>query len=242
MINDQELVLYYYRDGLSDERLKQIETSLRQDKLLAARYQALHDQMEQLPVMLEVPASSQVKARWHASLDAAANSTKSKTKSTRDFSWFFDPLRSAVAIPATAVLVLGLGIIIGLYWPDRQPLTQPVIGIKVDSSQSFALGVRAYLHDTETQLASLTVTDVAQRDALLNDILSRNRLYIKAAENSNAPELARVLRAFGPVLASLGDPDNSEHELQAAMAQLTFELSAMQTKLAYAASKQITRL
>jgi hypothetical protein len=54
-------------------------------------------------------------------------------------------------------------------------------------------------------------------------------MYALAAERANEPQLARVLRAFAPILESLavepGDASASD------IAQLSFELRVMQARL-----------
>ena len=99
--------------------------------------------------------------------------------------------------------------------------------------------MRAYLKQAETQLVSLDATQNGQRAALLDEIISRNRLYVLAAQRSQAPELARVLRAFEPVLNTLADPEATPAQITLAQQQLVFEMGAMLTKLSPVASKAV---
>jgi hypothetical protein len=58
-----------------------------------------------------------------------------------------------------------------------------------------------------------------------------NRLFEAAAERNGAGDLARVLRAFEPILMRLAANDIAPAEARALEAQLTFELNVMLTKL-----------
>jgi hypothetical protein len=64
---------------------------------------------------------------------------------------------------------------------------------------------------------------------LVDTIISQNRMYALAAERAGEPQLARVLRAFTPVLESVAD-DRSE-TTASGVAQLSFELRVMQARL-----------
>ena len=62
-------------------------------------------------------------------------------------------------------------------------------------------------------------------------IINQNRLYQRAAEQNEADDLARVLRAFEPVLVRLAAEDLSDTDAEALRAKLAFELNVMLTKL-----------
>lgn len=244
MVNDELLTLYYYRDELSDEQLASISSALERDQSLAERYATLCGKLDALQSSNVASAPASVMLRWQAALDqAAAQELKpsAPAKSER-LNWFAPLLQWNLSKIAAAVLVLSIGILIGVKLPDTGQSAPPGSAWASNSGQSFARGVSAYLQETEIQLASLEASDTSQRMVLLEDIISRNRLYIRAAENSEATQLARVLRAFEPVLLSLADPQTEDRKFDKAKAQLAFELSAMQTKLAHAASNQTTTL
>jgi hypothetical protein len=56
-------------------------------------------------------------------------------------------------------------------------------------------------------------------------------MFERAAAEKNAPNLARVLRAFEPILLKLASEDIAPQDAEALRAQLTFELKVMLTKL-----------
>ena len=57
-------------------------------------------------------------------------------------------------------------------------------------------------------------------------------MFEMAAEQHNSPKLARVLRAFEPILLQLAANDIAPEDAEALRAQLAFELNVMLTKLA----------
>ena len=67
---------------------------------------------------------------------------------------------------------------------------------------------------------------------LILRIIEQNRLFESAANNSNSLKLARVLRAFEPVLLRLAADDLAPADAEALRAQLAFELNVVLTKLA----------
>jgi hypothetical protein len=79
---------------------------------------------------------------------------------------------------------------------------------------------------TEQQLAGLDSAKPEERARLIETIIAQNRIYALAAERAGEPQLARVLRAFAPVLEGLEHGDSS-----GSIAQLTFELRVMQGRL-----------
>jgi hypothetical protein len=68
-----------------------------------------------------------------------------------------------------------------------------------------------------------------ERMRLIETIVEQNRIYALAAERANEPQLARVLRAFSPVLENL---KKGEGNAEADVAQLAFEFRVMQGRLA----------
>ena len=67
-------------------------------------------------------------------------------------------------------------------------------------------------------------------------IIQQNRLFERMAKQNDARDLARVLRAFEPILLRLSSEDISAEDAAALQAQLAFELNIVLTKLARRAS------
>ena len=72
-----------------------------------------------------------------------------------------------------------------------------------------------------------------QRARLIETIIAQNRIYALAAERAGEPQLARVLRAFSPVLDDLA---HDRGDSSASIAQLGFELRVMQGRLSAGAA------
>ena len=77
----------------------------------------------------------------------------------------------------------------------------------------------------------MNLPDADDRTMLVLRIIEQNRMFEHAAANSDAPKLARVLRAFEPILLQLAAEDIAPEDAQALQAQLAFELNVMLTKL-----------
>ncbi len=73
---------------------------------------------------------------------------------------------------------------------------------------------------------------------LLAQIIDQNRMFERAAVNNNSHNIARVLRAFEPILLRLGSDDIAPEDAEALRAQLSFELAIVLTKLAQKPSEE----
>jgi DNA-binding FadR family transcriptional regulator len=91
--------------------------------------------------------------------------------------------------------------------------------------------VQVHFRDTYGQLATMPVDSAADRAELVLQIIEQNRLFERAAEQNDAQDLARVLRAFEPVLVRLAAEDLPPEDAEGLRAQLAFELNVMLTKL-----------
>lgn len=96
-------------------------------------------------------------------------------------------------------------------------------------SSAYERGLRWHLVTTEQRLARLDSAQPNERELLVETIIEQNRLYALAAERANEPQLARVLRAFTPILQSLADDRGAESVRD--LAQLNFEMRVIQARL-----------
>ena len=190
----------------------------RTDELIAAHRADLHS---------PPPATVQ---RWHDALDAAAADEQvvaRPQRSTLHPTSFF----MGMAIAAT----LALGIAIGFFMGDAGDkaaapiqmanVNTPAGGVPVALSR----GLQVHFRDSREQLMRLP--DAEDRTMLVLRIIEQNRMFENAAANSDAPKLARVLRAFEPILLQLAANDLAPADAEALRAQLAFELNVMLTKL-----------
>ncbi len=219
-MNDDRLILFYYDDGLTDQERKEIEDALRQDADLAARYDALCRDMASISDAGEPEVPAHVVQRMHESIDRIARPVMiSSDESGRTFS--FKSFFWGAAI--TAALALGIGIGVNLSSPTVVPV--------VASTDSFSRGMQVYLQDARAELSAMPIDSNPDRTRLIMHIIDQNRLFERAAEQNDAANLARVLRAFEPILLQLAAEDIAPEDAEALRAQLAFELNVMLTKL-----------
>jgi len=224
MITDDELLLYHYRDGLDAAERARIGAALTRQPELAQRLQALVARLDAAAAVSEVPVPAEVQHRWQAALESAAQSDNARevraphTARRRDFRW-----AAAAAVAAVTVF---------LVMPDRTaeiaPPAATTVAAGTAAATAYERGLKFHLASTEQQLAGIGSATPEERTRLIETILSQNRIYALAAERAGEPQLARVLRAFAPVLESLAQQGGDS---AASIAQLNFELRVMQGRL-----------
>jgi len=72
MISDDDLLLYYYRDGLDPTERARVATALARDPELAQRLHRLVAQLDTAAEMPDVPVPAHIQQRWQAALTARA--------------------------------------------------------------------------------------------------------------------------------------------------------------------------
>jgi len=220
MITDDELLLYYYRDGLEAAERTRIGAALSEQPALAQRLQNLVARLDAAAAIPEVPVPEQVQQRWQAALEQAARQeSKSIARVPRpvrrfDFRW------AAAAAVAVVALVF--------YRYQPADVTEPTnLVAETGDATAYERGLKVHLASTERQLAGLGSATPEERTRLIDTIIAQNRIYALAAERAAEPQLARVLRAFAPVLEGMKQGDDTS----ASLAQLSFELRVMQGRL-----------
>jgi hypothetical protein len=241
MITDDELLLYHYRDGLDAADRARIGAALSEQPELAQRLQVLISRLDAAAAFPEVPVPAAVRHRWQAALERAqqqevVGDTRRAPAVRR---WSLIDLRWPAAAAAAVVAV---ALIFQLTKQSPPELTAEV-GTPESASPADAAayerGLKWHLASTEQQLAGLGSATPEERARLIETIAAQNRMYALAAERAGEPQLARVLRAFAPILESLAQEggDNS-----ASLAQLSFELRVMQGRLKAGADTPSTTL
>jgi len=241
MISDNDLLLYYYRDGLDAAERARIAAALGEQPELAARLHRLIARLDAAAATADVPVPEQVQQRWQSALDRAARGEMPQQVQPRAHSFTGARWRMAAAVAGALVLV-AVGVRLGMQpAPDRVALEPSTAQTRTDAGANDALayerGLRWHLANTEWQLASLETTSGDERNRLVETIIAQNRLYAIAAERANEPQLARVLRSFTPILERLAD---GRGDAAAEIAQLNFEMNAMQARLNAATSSEST--
>jgi hypothetical protein len=226
MINDDDLLLYHYRELDAAERAR-IGAALGAEPDLARRLQALVARLDAAADVPEVPVPAQVMERWRLALDRAATEAR-VTQAPRRFS-------APVIWQAAAAVVTIFALIFSIQRVMQPPApTETARG----ETSAYAHGLKFHLASTERQLAALSEASPEERARLVDTIIGQNQMYALAAERAGEPQLARVLRAFNPILEDLADGRNET--TAADIAQLSFELRVMQARLAAGAAPSST--
>lgn len=241
MIDDDTLTLYYYDDGLSTEERRRVEKVLSQDTELALRYRALRLRLEQWRELAGESAPEYLVQRWHDSIDSAARAESAKTRKTGSTVHFMSFVWGALV---TAALVLGIGI--GVYFsgsqsgplPDDERMANRSFPENGATPGSFTRGLQVHLRQSQWELAELPVGDAANRALLLMQIIEQNRTFERVATQNQSHKVARLLRAFEPILLQLANEDIAPEDAEALRAQLAFELSVLLTKLTQETSEE----
>ncbi len=181
-------------------------------------------------------APSHVVRQWHDAVDEAAALERGRSNEPRS-GWHPGSFFWGMAV--SAALALGVAIGLLLSGGDIEP-TAPRIAATQGQPQvipaAFTRGLQVHLRDSREQLSNMQDADDAT--LLVLSIIEQNRLFESVADKSNAPNLARVLRAFEPILLRLAATDIAPEDAEALRAQLSFELNVMLTKLARESSDE----
>ena len=239
-MNDDTLLLYYYDDGLSVQERRDVEAAIATDISVRARYEELRLQLDVLDTGSDVAAPTHMVQRWHDSIDRAAQRehapARSKSGPFNAMSFFW-----GAAISAALAVGIGIGVIMsGSPVPVELAPTVALVDPETTSivPGSFARGMQVHLRDTQQNIAALSGDSREDRTFLVMRIIQQNRLFERAAERNDSASLARVLRAFEPILLRLAADDIAPEDADALRRQLAFELNVMLTKLERDTSKE----
>jgi hypothetical protein len=226
-MNDEKLILYYYGDGLSDAERQSIAKALQGDSAAAAKYAELCRDLDQLSHADPVEMPAHLRQQLHDSVNRVARPVLvSRGQPRRSFGLMSFVWGSTVA----AALAIGIGIGVFLGGNDTGP--------DASANDAFARGMQVYLREARQDIVSMPVSTGADRVRLLMHIVEQNRLFERAAEQNGSHKLARVLRAFEPLLLQLAADDLPPATAASLRSQLSFELNVMLTKLSRKSSNQ----
>ncbi len=246
MISEDRLILYFYRDGLAEMERQEIAAALNQDQELQQRYQQLSSELQALSQVDEVPAPGYMAQQWHTAISREAQLERQKQAPVA-------PQRKFFIWGLAASALLCLGVVIGtLIQPlpvaqrPQQAEALPLPDSSVEEvgarSAAFMRGMQYSLSDQHLGLDQLPPSSDESYQLLLMQIIAQNRLIERAAVANKAPELARLMRAFEPLLLKMADASTSPEDVAALRRQLTFELGAMLTKLQQTSSGSVTEI
>lgn len=197
------------------------------DKLIAAHAADIH------------PAPPHLAEQWRNAIDEAAALERGRNREPEQ-RWHPTSFFWGMAVTAALAVGIGIGFFIAAEDESLPPDTVPlVVELSPEPNAvpaAFTRGLQAHLRDSRQQLGSLDAD--ADRAMLVLQIIEQNRLFEMAADRNNAPKLARVLRAFEPILMQLAASDIAPEDAEALRAKLAFELNVMLTKLAHDSSNE----
>jgi len=177
--------------------------------------------------------------QWHNAIDEAAALERGRVREPQT-RWHFGSFFWGMAVTAALAIGIGIGFFIsdddGLLPNGQAPLIADTTQQPRVIPAAFTRGLQVHLRDSRRQITSLD--EGADTTMLVVQIIEQNRLFEMAAEQNDAPKLARVLRAFEPILLQLAATDIAPEDAEALRAQLAFELNVMLTKLARGSSDE----
>ena len=228
MISDDDLLLYYYRELDASERAR-IGAAISKDPELSRRLHTLVARLDAAAAIPEVPVPAHTQQRWQAALERATRVTRVPKRR------FFTQPQWQAAAAAVVVVALVFGIQKVMQpapqaTPDNPMTASTPDAAGTNDASAYEHGLKWHLASTERRLASLGDATPEERARLVEAIIGQNRIYALAAERAGEPQLARVLRAFTPILQGVADGHGESTE--SSVAQLSFELRIMQARLA----------
>ena len=226
-MNEDTLILYYYNDGLTDTERRQVESAINSDPAVAAQYDALCRELNGLAESDAPAIPTHTVERWHAIIDDAARAAPARPRRQQRV---FSPVSFAWGAALAAAIVVGINL--------RPTTVEPVVVEPTAESPAFARGVQVHFRDSYDRLSTLPVESADDRMALVMQIIEQNRMYERAAGRHGADDIARVLRAFEPILVQLAAEDTAPEDAEALRAKLAFELNVMLTKLSRDSSNE----
>jgi hypothetical protein len=176
------------------------------------------------------PAPKHFVRQWHAAIDAAAALERGRAE-PRQTTWHAGSFFWGMAVTTALLVGVGIGFLVSNDGDGRGPLTTVENQLAPDViPAAFTRGLEQHFRNSRDELSRIGGDE--DTASLVLRLIEQNRLFEVAAEQNNAPQLARVLRAFEPILLRLAATDIAPEDAQALRAQLSFELNVMLTKLA----------
>lgn len=236
-MNDDILTLYFYDDGLSAAERHEVARALRSDAELAERYRRLCDELSALQAPDEESLAPDLVARLHASIERTAALERGAEPASQPRVHFLSFFWGAAV---TAALAVGIGIGVWFGGGSGPDIPQPgeLVVTSSGTPDAFVRSLQVHFRDSRAELTDLSDISDADRMILVAGLIQQNRLYARAAEQNDEQNLARVLRAFEPILVQLAAEDIAPTDAEALRAQLAFELDVMLTKLTLEPSDQ----
>jgi hypothetical protein len=236
-MNDDTLILYYYDDGLDDAERRAVRTALDTDPALAERYRQLAGELEVVGQQTAAAIPADLQQRLHAAVDRAADREIGHAARPARHSHWFGFLLGA-GLTAAIALLIGLRMqATDESLPDAVAPLAGALPTTADNEPVFMRTMQVYFRDSRREVQTLAGTGNGERSEMILNLIADNRRFARLAARNDAGDLARVLRAFEPILTRLAAEDITAEESAALREKLDFELNVMLTKLTREASE-----
>lgn len=209
-ISDNELILYFYRDGLATERIVEIDDALFALPELRLRYTELQRMLHEVDCQPMLEPDAEFTGRVWSKLAARLEAAPATRRSGADWQhWLRNLLapRRAFATVALLLVAAAAGYFAGRQAPPPEELAQVRGGAM--SARILDAYVAEHLRTTEGLLMTAANSDSTELRAGNRDLaaalVESNRLYALAATRSGNARLADFLRQLEPVLLEVAN-------------------------------------
>jgi hypothetical protein len=210
-ISDNDLILYFYRDGLDSARIAEIDDELFVSVPLRQRYTELQRVLREIDAEPALQPDAGFNERVWQKLAARIDATQARAPRRpwlAGLQSLLTPPRMALAATCLLLVAVGAG-----YYAGRWSAPQPDAIAQAHANAMAAHVLDAYvaehLRTTEGLLLTAVNSDSAQLRAgnrdLAASLVDSNRLYALAAARSGNARLADFLRQLEPVLLDLAN-------------------------------------
>jgi len=215
-ISDNDLILYFYRDGLETGRIAEIETALLDSADLRVRYDALQRMLGPVDAAPIPEADAQFTQRvWQRLAPRIESASIEPSVVARPKQGWMEQLHELLrsllspqfAFAATCMLAVAVGI--GYYAGRSSATHESAVAENAMGSRILDAYVAEHLRATEGLLLTAVNSDNTGFGAGGSDLAATladsNRLYAAAAARSGNTRLADFLRQLEPVLIDLAN-------------------------------------
>ncbi len=224
----EALTLYYYNDGLSASHRRALAAKLDADPAYRRAYEQLCRTLDDVGSLDSLEVSPDKRERLLGTLDRLAGEVKDDAREHRTSGgWML-----GFALAATLVVGIAIGLRI-------EPGVEEVDTVVTRSDdQPLVRRVTNHLRSSQKSLEDAVSRPDHDRLFLVRDIVTRNRAFADKATAEGDEQLARLLRAFEPILLELAAGEITAEDEALLRSQLLFELNIVLTKYGQAASNE----